>query len=135
MMDPLLAPDDEELEDEDDDDPDDDDELEDEDDDDDEAPDDEDEPDDEEEPDEDEDDEPDEEFIGVALESPPPQPDSSNAGISRHVSAPSADRERRVITLCPLILTNCCAAQCTLHNPSDDSAHVPDCRAGRDSER
>ena len=23
-----------------------------------------------------------------------------------------------------LILTNCCAAQCTLHNPSDYSAHV-----------
>jgi hypothetical protein len=82
MMDPLLAPDDEELEDEDDDDPDDDDEA----------------PDDEEELDEDEDDEPDEEFIGVAPESPPPQPASSNAGISRHVSAPTADRERRVIT-------------------------------------
>jgi len=85
-MDPLLAPDDEELEDEedeDDDDPDDDD--------DDEAP------DDEEELDEDEDDEPDEEFIGVALESPPPQPASSNAGITRHVSAPSANREQRVI--------------------------------------
>jgi hypothetical protein len=81
MMDPLPPPDDEELDDEDDDDEEDD------------------EPDEEDElEDEEEDDEPDEVFIGVELESPPPQPASSNAGISRHVSAPSADRERRVIT-------------------------------------
>jgi hypothetical protein len=100
MMPPLLPPDDEELED-------DDDEL------DDDEPDDDDELDDEEELDEEEVDEPDEEFIGVALESPPPQPASSTAEITRLASAPDADMERVVITSSPLMLADARAAQCT----------------------
>jgi hypothetical protein len=97
MMPPLPPPDDEELDDElDDDEPDDDDELE-----------------DEEELDEEEVDEPDEELIGVALESPPPQPASSTAEIIRLASAPDADMERVVITSSPLMLADARPAQCT----------------------
>jgi hypothetical protein len=83
MMAPLPAPDDDELDEDEEDD-----EL------------DEDEDEDDDEPDEDEElDEEDDDVIGVALESPPPQPASSN-GTSRNGNTPEAGIERIVIMSC-----------------------------------